>query len=255
MSSVYDKPPEKSVSAVFKDQKQVEQVIKKLIDRGVPKDNISVIGRNFQSEARITGFVTKKDLILQGLKEGAIYGSLFGSFLSLLTGIGVLFIPFVGAVVAAGPLGAALLGAASGAIAGSVGAGLASALMTLGMPEDKAAIYQTRVEAGEFLVVVEVPAEKAGEIFLLLQNAGGEEVATTDMKIPHQPEGKLSGKEELSPEIKADLSEKAQETFVKEYNNSLAESNDETKAMVKAWSKVESEFEPDEQGKLSKAKT
>jgi len=74
------------------------------------------------------------------LRTGAIFGSLFGSFLSLLTGVGVLFIPFVGPIVAAGPIGAVLLGAASGAIAGSAGAGLVSVLTALGMPEDKAAV-------------------------------------------------------------------------------------------------------------------
>ncbi len=84
------------------------------------------------------------------MRTGAIFGSLFGSFLSLLTGIGVLFIPFLGPVVAAGPIGALLLGAASGAIAGSIGAGLLSVFSASGMREDKAAVYQTRLQAGEF---------------------------------------------------------------------------------------------------------
>jgi hypothetical protein len=73
------------------------------------------MGRNFQSKTRISGFITKLNVILGGLRTGAIFGSLFGSFLSLLTGIGVLFIPFLGPVVAARPIGALLLGAASSA--------------------------------------------------------------------------------------------------------------------------------------------
>lgn len=141
---------ERTISAVYKEQNQVDDVIRRLLDRGVPRDHISVMGRNFKSETRIAGFITKKDVILGGLRTGAIFGSLFGSFLSLLTGVGVLFIPFVGPIVAAGPIGALLLGAASGAIAGSAGAGLVSVLATLGMPEDKAAVYQTRLQAGEF---------------------------------------------------------------------------------------------------------
>jgi hypothetical protein len=71
-------------------------------------------------------------VIFGGLRSGAIFGSLFGSFLALLSGVGVLFIPFVGPVVAAGPLGALLLGAASGAIAGSAGAGLGFRSRSLG---------------------------------------------------------------------------------------------------------------------------
>jgi Heat induced stress protein YflT len=146
---------QRTISAAFKDQKQIDDVIRRLLDRGVPQDHISVMGKNFQSETRIAGFITKKDVILGGLRTGAIFGSLFGSFLSLLTGIGVLFIPFVGPIVAAGPISAILLGAASGAIAGSAGAGLVSVLTTLGMPEDKAAIYQTRLQSGEFLLFVQ----------------------------------------------------------------------------------------------------
>ncbi|MEH2405381.1 MAG: hypothetical protein V7K19_19670 [Nostoc sp.] len=42
-------------------------------------------------------------------------------------------------------------------------AGLVSVLTTLGMPEDKAAIYQTRLQAGDFLVMAEVGGDRASE--------------------------------------------------------------------------------------------
>lgn len=255
MTSAFANPPEKCVSATFKEEKKLQDAVQRLLDRGVPKERISIMGRNFQSEARITGFLTKKDMILDGLASGALYGSLFGSVLSLLTGVGVLFIPFLGAVVAAGPLGAALLGATSGALYGALGAGLGSVLMSLGMPQDKAAIYQTRVQAGEFLLIVEVPADKAGETFLLLQSAGGEETAITDMQIPRQPEGELTTREQLSPEIKADLSEEAQQTFVETYNQTLGESQEKTNALVKAWERIKHLFDRDDKGIFSKRKS
>ncbi|PMB00689.1 hypothetical protein CEN50_02105 [Fischerella thermalis CCMEE 5268] len=254
MTSAFAKTPEKCVSATFKDEKKLQDAVQRLLDRGVPKERISIIGRNFQSEARITGFLTKKDVILDGLASGALYGSLFGSVLSLLTGVGVLFIPFLGAVVAAGPLAAALLGATSGALYGALGAGLGSVLMSLGMPQEKAAIYQTRVQAGEFLLVVEVPEEKSGETFLLLQSAGGEEIATTDMQIPREPEGQLTGSDQLSPEIRADLSEEAQQTFVETYNQSLNESPEKTNALMKAWERIKQLFDRDDKGIFSKRK-
>ncbi|WP_448565070.1 ChaB family protein [Trichothermofontia sp.] len=254
MTSAFAKPPGKCISAAFKDEKKLQDAVQRLLDRGVPKERVSIIGRNFQSEARITGFLTKKDVILDGLASGAFYGSLFGSVLSLLTGVGVLFIPFLGAVVAAGPLGAALLGATSGALYGALGAGLGSALISLGMPQDKAAIYQTRVQAGEFLLVVEVPEEKSGEIFLLLQSAGGEEVAITDMQLPREPEGELTGSHQISPEIKADLSEEAQQTFVEAYNQSLSESPETTNALKTAWERIKQLFDRDDKGIFSKRK-
>ncbi|NMG21940.1 ChaB family protein [Brasilonema bromeliae] len=246
---------ERTISAVFKEQKQVDDVIRRLLDRGVSRDHISVMGRNFQSETRIAGFITKRDVILGGLRSGAVFGSLFGSFLSLLTGVGVLFIPFVGPIVAAGPIGAVLLGAASGAIAGSAGAGLVSVLTTLGMPEDKAAVYQTRLEAGEFLVMAEVPGDRSGEYQLLIQTAGGEEVQTIEKALPRACAGGCNSPEDLSPEIRSHLSGEAQGKFIERYNTVIKETNDEAKAEHAAWEMIHQQYDEDENGVWSKAKT
>jgi len=245
---------ERTVSAIFKEQQQIDQVIRRLIDRGISRDDISVVGKNFHSETKIAGFITKKDVILGGLRQGAIFGSIFGSALALLTGVGVLFVPFIGTLVAAGPLGAALLGAASGAIAGSAGAGLVSAFVALGIPEDKAAIYQTRIEAGEFLVAVDVPANKSGEIQLLLESAGGEEIHTNETPLPRKRSGQLESPDDLSPEVRSHLSGDAQRTFIANYNQALAEGGDEAKAEHHAWDVVSEQFEQDEHGVWSKGK-
>lgn len=245
---------ERTISAVYKEQNQVDDVIRRLLDRGVPRDHISVMGRNFKSETRIAGFITKKDVILGGLRTGAIFGSLFGSFLSLLTGVGVLFIPFVGPIVAAGPIGALLLGAASGAIAGSAGAGLVSVLATLGMPEDKAAVYQTRLQAGEFLVMAEVPADRSGEFQILMESAGGEEIHTMETALPRPCPGRCNSPEDLSPEVRSHLSSEAQNTFIECYNAVLDETNDQTKAEQAAWETVQQNFDEDDNGVWSKKK-
>ncbi len=246
---------ERTVSAVFKEQKQVDDVIRRLLNRGVSRDHISVMGRNFQSETRIAGFITKRDVILGGLRTGAVFGSLFGSFLSLLTGVGVLFIPFVGPIVAAGPIGAVLLGAASGAIAGSAGAGLVSVLTTLGMSEDKAAVYQTRLQAGEFLVMAEVRADRTGEYQLLIESAGGEEIHTAEKTLPRACAGGCNSPDDLSPEVRSHLSAEAQGTFIEHYNTALKENNEENKAEQAAWEAVHQQYDEDENGIWSKAKT
>lgn len=165
-----------------------------------------------------------------------------------------LFVPFIGTLVAAGPLGAALLGAASGAIAGSAGAGLVSAFVTLGMPEEKAAVYQTRIEAGDFMVAVEVPADKSGEFQLLLESAGGEEIHTNETPTPRAGSGKIEDPSKLSPEIRSHLSEDAQRLFIANYNEELSKSNDPSKAEHHAWDVVCQQFEQDEHGNWSKSK-
>lgn len=245
---------ERTVSAIFKEQEQLDTVIRRLIDRGVSRDHISIMGKNFKSNTRIAGFISKKDVILGGLRTGAVFGSLFGSFLSLLTGVGVLFIPFVGPVVAAGPLGAVLLGAASGALAGSAGAGLVSIFAAMGMPEEKAAVYQTRLEAGEFLLMAEVPADKSGEIQLLLESAGGEEITINEMTLPRACPGQCNSPQDLSPEVRSHLSEEAQQAFIERYNQVFNETQDEMKAEHSAWETIHQQYEEDENGVWSKVK-
>ncbi|MDZ7953893.1 ChaB family protein [Nostoc sp. DedQUE09] len=252
MAEVYK--AERTISAVFKEQKQIDDVIRRLLDRGVPRDHISVMGRNFQSETKITGFISKKDVIVGGLRTGAVFGSLFGSFLSLLTGVGLLFIPFVGSIVSAGPISAVLLGAASGAIAGSAGAGLVSVLTTLGMPEDKAAIYQTRLQAGEFFVMAEVPSDRTGEFQLLLESAGAEEINTMEKTLARSCSGKCNSPADLSPEVRAHLSDEAQNVFIERYNAVLNERSDEFTAEQAAWETIHQQYDEDENGVWSKAK-
>ena len=245
---------ERTITAVIQAEKQVDNIVRRLIDRGVPQDYISVMGQNFQSQTRIAGFITKKDVILGGLRTGAVFGSLFGSLLSLFTGVGVLFIPFIGSVVAAGPITSVLLGAATGAIAGSAGAGLASALATLGMPQEKATIYETRLKAGEFLLMAEVPAAKSGEYQLLIESAGGEEIHVTDSTLPRPCSGRCNGVEDLSPEIRSHLSTEAQQDFIASYNAVLDETDDEMKAEQQAWATIKDKYDEDENGIWSKVK-
>ena len=239
---------DRTISAVYKTQAEVQAVIQRLKDRGIPVEDVSVLGRDFSTDTRVAGFITKKDVILGGLKQGAIFGSLFGSVLSLLTGVGILFVPFVGPLVAAGPLGAALLGAASGALAGSAGAGLGSLLMTLGMPEDKAAIYQTKVTAGEYLVMAEVPTDKTGEYTILMESAGGQEIHVVESKLPRACKGECTGAQDLAPEIRNHLSEAAQNDFISDYNRILKESGNADQAEHEAWDMIRQKYTENEQG-------
>jgi cation transport regulator ChaB len=244
---------EQTISAIFETQALVQDAVKRLIDRGVPAEDISVMGRNFESTTRVAGFVTKRDVILGGLKQGAIFGSLFGSVLSLLSGVGVLFIPFLGPIIAAGPIGAVLLGATSGALIGSAGGGLGSLLVTLGMPADKAAIYQTLVSAGEFLLMAEVSADRTGEYQLLIESASGKEIHMINQTLPRPCAGKCNTPDDLTPEIRAHLSPIAQESFIKAYNAALDEGNSIDAEYV-AWEAIRQQFDEDKDGIWSNLK-
>lgn len=86
----------------------------------------------------------------EGAVTGAGAGGVLGGTLGWLVGIGSLAIPGVGPFIAAGPIMAALGGAAVGAAVG----GIAGGLVGLGIPEFQAKQYEGKVKSGNILVSV-----------------------------------------------------------------------------------------------------
>jgi hypothetical protein len=101
----------------------------------------------------------------EGAATGAGAGAAVGAGLGWLVGIGSLAIPGVGPLIAAGPIMAALGGAAVG---GTVG-GIAGALIGMGIPEYEAKRYEERVKGGYALISVHsensTETNRAKEIF------------------------------------------------------------------------------------------
>ncbi|WP_437541641.1 hypothetical protein WME97_27605 [Sorangium sp. So ce367] len=76
-------------------------------------------------------------------------------------------------LVAAGPIEAALAGAGVGGAAG----GLVDALVSAGIPEHRASIYDSGLRQGAILVGVNASSERDAEILeLILEYAGAEDV-------------------------------------------------------------------------------
>jgi hypothetical protein len=102
--------------------------------------------------------------------------------LGLLAGIGALAIPGVGPFIAAGPIMAALSGAAVGATTG----GIVGGLIGLGIPEIEAKRYEEKLKSGNYLIAVHYQdgeeKDRAKEIF---EAADAEDISTTSMsKVP-----------------------------------------------------------------------
>ena len=75
---------------------------------------------------------------------------MLGGGLGLLVGLGALAIPGLGPLIAAGPLMAALSGAAVGAAVG----GISGALVGMGIPELEAKKYEGKIKDGNILLAV-----------------------------------------------------------------------------------------------------
>jgi len=139
-----------TVIATYPDHESAEDAVRRLQQQGIPIQNLSIIGKDFQAVEKPLGFVTTGTVAKEGAKVGAWTGGLFG----LLVGAAFLILPGVGAVVVAGPLSAALLGGVEGALAGAAFGGLTGALIGLGVSKDKAIRYESQVKAGRFLVTL-----------------------------------------------------------------------------------------------------
>ena len=105
-----------TVVAVYPDHDSADDAVRRLQSDGIPLQNLSIIGMDFQSVEKPLGFVTTGDVAKTGARVGAWTGGLFG----LLVGAAFLIVPGIGRLVIAGPLAATLLGGIEGAGRGGV---------------------------------------------------------------------------------------------------------------------------------------
>ena len=139
---------EHAVYGIAKTRAQAESVVEQLRSNGFNGEDISVL---FPDTAGARDFAHEKNTKApEGATAGGVAGMGVGAVLGWLAGIGTLAIPGVGPFIAAGPIMAALGGAAVGGAAG----GLVGALVGLGMPEYEAKLYEGRIRSGNLLVSV-----------------------------------------------------------------------------------------------------
>jgi len=142
--------PKVTVSRLYRDYPAAQEAVKLLEAAGIDADDISVIANN--SEKWFSpDFVT-------AAAKGAAVGAGFGGFGGVLAGLGLLAVPGLGPVVAAGWLAAAAAGAASVGAAG----GIIGLLAEAGVATNDAEVYAESLRRGGSFVSARVPAaEKA----------------------------------------------------------------------------------------------
>jgi hypothetical protein len=135
---------------------------------GIPTKDVSIVASNKDSWYSDKDHGELRDGKAHdtggGIAKGAATGGVLGAGAGLLTGLGLLTIPGIGPVVAAGWLGATVIGAATGAAAGGAIGGLVGALTEAGVPEEEAHIYSEGVRRGGTLLSVRVDDSRASEV-------------------------------------------------------------------------------------------
>jgi hypothetical protein len=153
----------KAVICIAQSETQAEGIVQRLREAGFSNNDISVL---FPDKRGTKDFAHEHHTKApEGATAGAGTGGVVGGALGWLAGIGALAIPGVGPFIAAGPIMAALGGAAVGAAVG----GIAGALIGMGVPEYEAKRYESKVNGGNILISVHSEAhndtKRAKEIF------------------------------------------------------------------------------------------
>ncbi len=162
------------VMGIVETRFDAEFILSELHAAGFAPNSISVLTtHNKDTEGFALENSTKAP---EGAIAGASTGGALGGVFGLLVGVGVLMIPGLGPLFAAGPLFAGLSGLAVGAAAG----GLTGGLIGLGIPEIEARAYEGRVRNGNMLIAAHThthEAEKAAKSILRASKA--HDVSTT----------------------------------------------------------------------------
>ena len=145
-----------TISRLYDNYTDAQRAVGRLEAAGVPHSEISIVANNsdnwFGANKKVDRDRDGVDDRAEGAGKGAGIGAGLGGAAGLLAGLGLLAIPGLGPVVAAGWLASTALGAAAGAATG----GLIGALTEAGISKEDAHAYAEGVRRGGTLVSARV---------------------------------------------------------------------------------------------------
>jgi hypothetical protein len=180
-----------TISRLFGNYDRAAQAVRDLEAAGVPRDSISIVANNADDWYGSNGGGTTRrvdrdrdgvDDRAEGAGAGASIGAAVGGTAGLLTGLGLMAIPGVGPVVAAGWLAAT----AAGAVAGGATGGIIGALTQAGVSDDDAHVYAEGVRRGGTLVSARVNDADAARLENVLDRSS---LRTPDLRASYRKSG------------------------------------------------------------------
>ncbi len=160
----------KIIGGVFSKVGDAERAITDLQHHGYGSDDISIFARDkkkvyvLEDEMGTSVKSNKSNLgnsASKGAGLGAISGGTLGGIAGLVVGLGLLAIPGLGQIAAAGPIAAAVTGAGVGA----GGGGIVGALVGAGMTEREASQYENHLKDGKIIVLVEATEKLQDKVY------------------------------------------------------------------------------------------
>jgi hypothetical protein len=170
-----------TILAILPNQASADSAIVALESKGYKADDFSVITRNTITDGKVA---SAGDKMASGAVSGATTGGTIGALAGLLVGIGAITIPGLGAILIGGQLAAALgltgavAATATGALTGALAGGLVGALVSLGIPENTAKIYEKRIGEGGILLAVTTNHGLDADAHAILEDNDAEDITT-----------------------------------------------------------------------------
>jgi uncharacterized protein (TIGR02271 family) len=169
----------RTITAMFDGYRDAAEAVRRLESAGIPHADISIISNDPANRDRLSDAprtattggrsdATDRGDAATGACTGASLGAMLGGGAGLLAGLGMLAIPGLGPVVAAGWLASTLVGAGAGAATGGVVGALAGA----GIDEADAHTYAEGIRRGGTLVTVRAEEAQADRVIDILDDEG-----------------------------------------------------------------------------------
>lgn len=164
----------KTVTRLFDNYSDATRAVEALERIGIPRDDISLVANNVHGEhgGHHEGINDHGD-VTRGTTTGAVLGGAGG----LLAGLGLLAIPGLGPIVAAGWLAATAVGAGVGAAGGAATGGVVGALKAAGHSDEEANVYSEGVRRGGTLVSAKVNEADEPEAIRVLNSQNAVDIA------------------------------------------------------------------------------
>jgi hypothetical protein len=164
----------KIVNRIYDTYDTAVSAINALEAGGISHNDISIVANNADKRHD----PTHKDAAAKGAGAGAAAGAAIGGGAGLLAGLGMLAIPGVGPVVAAGWLIATAAGAAAGAGTGAAAGGVIGKLTEHEVSEEDAHVYMETIRRGGALVSVKTSDKNRDEVEEILDRHDSIDVAS-----------------------------------------------------------------------------
>lgn len=168
---------------VFTHRRDAEHALHELRDSGFSMDRVSVVVRDADRHDNIAGAQVGEHVgnkADDGATVGILSGGALGGLTGLFVGLGTLAIPGIGPIMLAGATATTLATTLAGAGIGAAAGGLLGGLIGLGIPEERARVYNERVERGHYLVIVDGTDADIARAHAILHHRGIEEFGIYD---------------------------------------------------------------------------